>query len=499
MTGRDVFAGDRPRWLRLATVLTGDPARARTLLAQATLRRPSRPDPRAARASAGSDPLDADRPADEVARQTLFDTYLGPRLGWAEAVPADHHDPRWDELSRRQRAGLALVCFENLTETEAAKVLNLGQPAVHADLRQALSRLGFPAGRAGYDEVGVLLRSRADDAPDPVGLGGEVRRQRAARRRLRTRVLAGAVALVVVIAGVVVLPDAIRHRLPVSARDPGALLLQHEVDPPKDWQVAFHQVGPEHDSTVFSGTGRPGWMSVDPGSTLCMVSTFARGITPPQPGSDDGDSESGEQRLRDPEQVRIHGHEGELGTANTGETYLTWEFAPDGYARVMCSPDIARRDVVALAKDVHFRQNPVLVPFRWSGSDVETTVDAVMVTGAEVFVGATLGAQEPPSTEAPAQIAVSLDTAGTTRNPDGHPDEEVFEDPSGSVCRQREGATLCASLQVPPGQDSGDPDNAADRHAHGIDEVRDLISDSELADVADPDTWFDAREAFGDQ
>ncbi|MGO1973449.1 MAG: hypothetical protein ACTH2Q_10880 [Propionibacteriaceae bacterium] len=492
----ELFDRDRTRWLRLATVLTGEPAAARTLLAAAILRRPRRTDRVKGSDAALDDSEDAELRADDTARQVLLDAYLGRRLGWAAPLPDPTPDedspptpvePRWTELTRRQRAAVALVCFEELTETEAARVLEESQPVVHADLAAALGKLEFPAGQPGFERAGQLLRAVADRAPGTQGFGGEVRRQQAAQRRFRGRILAVATAVLLVVVGVTVVPEFVRHRLPVTAREPGELVHQHQIEPPPGWRVADRGVGNDVDHTYLSGHEESG-QGLNGDSKFCVVSTWARGVEPK--GTSTDTQSAGEA-------VRIHGDPGRITTVDEGRTSVTWEFAPDAQAEVMCSKDLQAEQVVQLARTALFRQSAIMVPFRLPEATSEFGIQSVSQHGTAVSVMGELGDSSGPVTEEPTVLHVTLDPE--VPSPEEEPGGDgLVDNPAGGTCRVQGALSLCGYISTPARRDHPGSSQADhyERREKDLETTRILLADLELADLADRETWFDARDAF---
>lgn len=184
---------DASGWARTAYLLTRDGDRALNLVAASmdTARR-AEPDP-----------------APEAVLQATVRTWLAQKRSRATAPavvrlddgPALTTDDLWTRLitlPRDQQAALVLRHHDGLTTAEVARLLNRDG----ADVAQLTEAAETVLGQLDPADLAGLMRTQAQDAPDPTELPGRVQRLQARRRRLRMGALA--VAAIVLLAAVAV-------------------------------------------------------------------------------------------------------------------------------------------------------------------------------------------------------------------------------------------------------------------------------------------------------
>ncbi len=330
-----------PPLMRLATVLTGDPGRASSLVAQAL-----------AREKRGRDDFPEARLRQLVVRRYLVS---------GDGAPQD----------RLAHACLALRHFAGLTLAETATVVDRPVSQVAAEpstdelhpqhLRAALNRL-------------------ADAAPDPTTVLAELdlaARQMGARRRRRRAlvVLAAVVVALLVLVPVVVLP-----RLPGGTRTAGVWSLVHQVKPPTGWTLVDHSISPTVESTTLRPDAGAGGQTGN-----CEIQVYVPGglvlDTLPQPR----------------EAVRVHGHQAFFGAGDGLDwgPLLAFRYASDAWTLVQCPQD-ARLDKVklmSLATAVTFRSSALALPFKLStvpaGYRVESATQGLSPVSAELILAMT--------------------------------------------------------------------------------------------------------------
>lgn len=330
-----------PPLLRLATVLTGEPALAQSLVAASL-----------ARERAGQDEFPETR-----LRQLVVRRYLASGAGTAR--------------DRLAHACLVLRHYEGLTLAETATVVDRPVSQVAGDLS---------SDELHPQQLRESLLRLADTAPGPASvleaLDGAARRTTTRRRRrLGLAVLAAAVVALLVLVPVVLLP-----RLPGQTRSAGDWSLVHQVRPPAGWSVVEHSIS----RTVESTTVRPD-AGAGAAAGVCEIQVYVPG----------GLDLSTLPAQRDP--ARVHGHQAFFSNGDGLDfgPLLAFRYATDAWSLVQCPRDaqLDRTKLVSLASAVRFRTSSIELPFRLAsvppGYRVESATQGTSPTSAELILAMT--------------------------------------------------------------------------------------------------------------
>jgi hypothetical protein len=426
--------------LRLATALTGSPARAADLVAETLVRDATGDATWAVAAAADPEPL---------LRAATVRRFLRERPRPDPGVTG------LDALPRPARASVVLRDGERLTTAEIATIVDRPVRQVAADLA---------AHPGGYD-LEIADRYAHSPAAEEVAsrYPAAVHRARTRRRHRRGWVGLGLVVAATVAAAAVLLPSVLLRVDPPEVRVPGEWRFTHHLRRSSGWSVDQRILNPDHEYTVVEAAS-----GVEP--TRCIVSLGG------------GPLSAGVRSRGRPE--RIAHWQGYYVERRFEEPRLTWEYAPGAVATVSCFQDVAPATLVSVAEAVRFEDSRVRLPFMIGSLPTGYEVASIDERGAGTRVGVTLQPTESmavPSVivwyggDEPADRCVSADGSRRTGGEIG---------PTGGP-----GVCLTASWSAE------EAPYALGRVQRALDQVQDRLR---LApDLTDRTTWFDALDLPG--
>jgi hypothetical protein len=333
------------------------------------------------------------------------------------------------------------------------------------------------------------LHSVADQARTPeavmsrisAGLAGRPRRQR------RTMVLVVAVAVIVVTLAIAV-PSFLVNRtaVPADQRVPGNWNLIHRVDPPDGWVVREHYVGTDRESTMLGPAGAP----AEDATGDCSVEVAGRGVvTDPVPA--------------DAKPVDINGRPGfavraqQQGLIPDG---VFWLYADDAWAWVTCNEEGTTR-ALEIARRTRFGPEPFAsglrlrrLPSRYvANSIVQSTMDGRPVSAL------ILRSTDPDADPRSITIGVLSGTATVPPGLPGYEEDRIAGHPAVLSGREMWLALNVDGYTVRIEARGGEPaDLTRSVWPAGRREL--LVSVAEnlklARDLGNPQTWFDAQDAF---
>lgn len=377
---------------------------------------------------------------------------------------------RLNRLSRLQRACTVLSVREGITQHEIAGLLDRPVSAVDRAVTGASFALGAPP----Y-VLAATLDAVADRAPTPETArraGGRFARRRSRSRRRGLTLL---LAVVLIVASAV--PLVIQTRGPY-VRPSGDWSSGFTIRVPDAWEVESRMLAPDRETLILHARhGR---------SPTCMI-RVVREILDPWPSG---------------RELKVRGRAGVFGKVEQDSSaFLSWPVGTGATASVICPGPGARPDLAAhldLADRIRFQQVPVKVPF-----DLRPVAPLVEVTSLQT-AGDTVTAELMLSGEfEPSVTAVQLEMPG-----DEHPDRAttILEGPGATtrvydadetvtVCVDVNGSSACATTTTSTTSTTENLtryERAARTH-----QLLTLLGSVTFAGApADPDSWFDARQAI---
>lgn len=461
---RGWLAEQWPYVLRLARVLTGDDKRGVTLIAE-SLRRSRRSWP----ALLQSDGLEAE-------------SRLRALLGRSAPDSA--------------RTAFALTAFYGLTTAETATILDRPVTAIaglaekHAAADGQDSALAEMLRVADPAESG--LESRTGPGPDAViQILDTATKQHSRRRGL---VLTAAVTVLAVVLGFTVVRPIILDRRPVPTREPGWTALHSIPEPPPGFEPAGANYDWDYESVgVAQGPQLMCWTRIH----ILPTAPPYEATTPAHTGAEEGTLE----------QTRFHTRRAMLwATAKEVSTRnLSWQYSPDRWATVTCWTDNGDRradtaTLMAIADAIRFQKRPIKVAIRPGGSRRILRVGGISQYG-----------DTPPTfllySEEEDSLNISLQwQRNQTSEPHSLGEEETLTklSPIHGHRTQLRSAEGAATLEIELGEFvlglTGSVMVGSETEATQLKELQaalvEFATESELADPADPTTWFDASEVL---
>lgn len=438
---------DQVALTRLATLLAGDAAAGRRLLARSAVRRPDQ-----------EDLVDAADYPYESSRRRLIGTFLSRRGSESRRSRAD-----------RIRHAVAVLSYaEELGPESVARTTGLSAARIATELDAA------PPAADCHQTWAPLLET----APVSIPLDDEIDRQARLQRRGRRRaaVLVGVAALV--LAATIVVPSVVMPRLPREPHDPDTWAMVHTVEPQEGWSVVSRGIMPRMELTAVS----EGEDSSP--SEACYVRLFAPRLGPLELGFDPGNPPG--------EEFRLDGRPAWFAERPSEQEPPTvfWLYADEAWATFVCldGPDTQRDDLVRLARSVSFEPQQVDVPVRFPRLADGHRIEGVTMLGEQTIVALATGGQNAwtvvitPDTDqgAPRDDSVRIGDRMARYNPE-----------SQNLClTSDEPVTLCLGAHwngTAPPEDQPDPRRELVRIAERLEQAPDL---------SDRSTWFDARDAF---
>lgn len=432
--------------LRLATALTGDPDTAATLVAEALAR-----DSCWTELTAGTDPTPTLRTM--IIADVLVQQRTRPAAGRTDL----------DRLQPLTRAAVVLRDGDHLTLAEIATTLDRPIKQVAADLA------AIPPGS--HAQAVHQLRSVAPD-PSQVGVryAAAAHRVRQSRHRRRAWLAAGTGAAVVVSALLVALPSIVLRLDPPEVRAAGEWRFTHVVEPVDGLMLTERMVTDRLELTVLT------WSAAADEHAQCFVGL---GSAP----WDQGPAATDRTGSRS---VRVGPWWATSVDRPEDDPSVTWQYAPERYARVTCTGDgIPVGTVLTVARAVRFEDSRVKVPFTFDSLPEGYRIQAVDEAWADGAKSVSVGLQPVDGGSVP-----SVDVRFGSRKAADRCLEDPSSSPGGSAQpgpHDRAGA-ICATTWW----STEDAPDAPGRSRRAVDDIiKHLVPATALPDRS---TWFDAAD-----
>lgn len=446
----------------LAVALTGDPRRAAQLLGEVHVL-----------GRVGSDP---DGPEDALG--LLVTRYLrgqrrAPKPDPALVDDAETSDElravltRIEQLTPLARAALVLRHRGDLTLREMSTLLDRPVPTVARLLSDAEGAVD-----ANPLTLGTAFASLPTVTPTAVEYAA--RRFAQSRRRHRGQLVAALMAVVALVAGGIVVPDALERRA-AYMRPYGAWVHGFAFDPAAGWRLGGRTLSAGRDSlTVYLGPDE---------RRSCLIDLVTSTAPPPTP--------DGERR-------RVQGRPAILVRSNgPAVPYLWWSVGPQAAAVIGCSFEADADTLLSLAGRVRLRAMPLRLPFAVGPVD-----DGVQVRFVSTRSRTVVALSVPPGEVSRSGATVFLSVPGTDRISEDQSKRTAItvQGQAGSLDRGRNGGlALCWPVQTTQAcvssyvfRESADPQQVRLRsRLTGL--AADLRFAPRLDDVT---TWFDAAEVL---
>lgn len=332
------------------------------------------------------------------------------------------------------------------------------------------------------------LDGLADDARTPEVAWTRIMAQVPTRPAKRRRTVALVVAAVVLLALAVAVPTILVNRTPEPVgRVTGNWNLTHRVELPPGWEAKRHLISTDSEESGYGEVGIP--------NAICEVRLYVPGRGDPTAARPD----------RTP--VTVQGRPGSWADdSDITSTGLTWEYQPDAFAWVSCTPGDGTVDLatdVAFAERVRFETVPVRLPFRLRSLPRGYEGDVVLPMLTSSTEGSPAAAQFRATDEGrqPQTVGIVVNP-GRTEIPPGLAGWETETIGGRPAVLSARDARLCLNLERHTAcieASAGDPaDLTTSLWAEGRREVLvDVAERLVLAeDLDDQNTWFPANRAL---